>query len=110
MTALNWKFVKVSADRGGIMFMLCYGDSLMIEFSQLMTKKVKGYPVTTGTTSSPFESAMITEGWLEKSGVKLTGPTISDYARSVNYGHQVGFENVQKPTVTVEIIDIFKWK
>ena len=110
MTKLNWKFVSISAARSSIMFMLCMGNKLICEFSQLQTRKKRGHPVTAGTTLSPFEYATMIEGWIKKSGLKLEGPAMADYVKSVNYGHQIGFENVKKPDVDVVVIDIFEWK
>lgn len=63
---------------GGIKFMLCDGEKLIMELSK-------------STTSAPFEYATMIENWIEKSGVKLEPPTMSDYAKSVNYGRQLGF-------------------
>jgi hypothetical protein len=111
MSKLNWKFVSVSQARGSIMFMLCMGDKLILELSNLKTKKVKGHTVTEGTTSAPFEYAQIVETWIEKSGVKLQPPTIADYAKSVNHGQQLSFvKDNQKPSVPVQILDIHEWK
>lgn len=110
MTALNWRFVSVAASKGSIMFMLCHGDKLICEFSRLITRKKGGHSVTTGTTSDPLANAMIMEKRMDKSGVKIDGPTMSDFCKSVNYGRQLGFVKEAKPTVEVVIIDLFEWK